>query len=235
MQGKWVRGLIGAGGAVAIVGCAVGSTTDDTATNDLANAPIEAGTDDEASVKLAPPAPPSTDDGGDAGSGGDGGGGGDAGSGGDGGADAGGGGISCNAPNACTSSTNLGTVSGDTGSDTLSQQGTTAEWLTVRVTENDNGPLADPLKMKVTLVSPPGANFDLYLYVPSSDTLECSAVSSSSTSTSSTDTASVLFGETGTFANGVDDSRTVTVEVRHVSGSCSPGAKWSLTLQGNTH
>jgi hypothetical protein len=89
--------------------------------------------------------------------------------------------------------------------------------------------------MKAVLVSPAGTNFDLYMYVPSADTLECSVVTASSTSTSATDTASVEFGESGTFANGVDDSRTVTVEVRHVSGSCSAGAKWSLTLYGNQH
>ena len=32
---------------------------------------------------------------------------------------------------------------------------------------------------------------------------------------------------------GDDDSRWVTVEVRHVSGTCQPSAPWTLTLSGN--
>ena len=50
---------------------------------------------------------------------------------------------------------------------------------------------------------------------------------------SSFDSAHAQWGETGTFSNGADDSRTVTVEVRWVSGTCSPTAKWSLTVRGN--
>jgi hypothetical protein len=57
------------------------------------------------------------------------------------------------------------------------------------VTENDNGVFAVPLWMKATLVSPPGANFDVFVYVPSADVRECSAVSASGTSTSGTDSA----------------------------------------------
>ena len=29
------------------------------------------------------------------------------------------------------------------------------------------------------------------------------------------------------------DDRTVTVEVRHVSGTCNPNQKWTLNLAGN--
>ncbi|HEY8078560.1 MAG TPA: hypothetical protein VIF62_30730 [Labilithrix sp.] len=238
MQGNWLRGGVLVVGAAAIIGCAVGSAADDTDTSNLATTPIDGGdVDAPPSETLMPPAPPPApvdDDAGtgdpDSGAGADsGGGGGDAGGGG------GGGGMSCNAPNTCPTSTNLGSISGDTGSDTQTAQGTTSQWFTVRVNENDSSVIANSLEMKATLVSPAGANFDLYVYVPGSDTLECSAVSASSTSTSSTDTAGVEFGESGTFSDGSDNSRTVTVEVRHVSGSCSAGAKWTLSLVGNQH
>jgi hypothetical protein len=231
MQGKWVRVVVVTGGAVALFGCAVGSSMDDFGVSDLATAPVEAGTDGT-SVKLEPPAPPPTDDGGTGDDGGDPGTG-DAGAD-SGGAPDGGGGTSCASPNVCTASTSMGSISGDTGSDTQNAQGTTSQWLSVRVTENDSSIFANSLEMKATLVSPPGANFDLYLYVPGTDTIECSAVSASSTTTG-TDTAGVEFGESGTFSNGVDDSRTVTVEVRHVSGTCSAGAKWTLSVVGNQH
>jgi len=241
MQGNWVKGaLVVIVACGAVVGCAVGSGADDTDTSNLATTPIDAGDDKPPSETLMPPAPtpqPVDDDAGgdpDAGAGGDsgggGGGGGDAGGGG-----GGGGGTSCSAPNTCPTSTSLGSISGDTGSDMQTAQGTTSQWFTVRVTENDSSVFANSLEMKATLVSPAGANFDLYVYVPGSDTLECSAVSASSTSTSATDTAGVEFGESGTFSNGNDDSRTVTVEVRHVSGTCSAGSKWTLTLVGNQH
>lgn len=234
MQGNWVRGLIAVGGAVAIVGCAVGSNSDDVGVSDLATAPIDAG-DEQASVKLKPPAPPPApppDD--DAGTGDDGGSS-------DAGTDSGGPPPpppppppTCNAPNTCPTSVSLGSVSGDTGSDMQTTQGTTSQWFTLRVSENDSSIFANSLEMKATLVSPAGANFDLYVYVPGSDTLECSAVSASSTTTG-TDEAGVEFGESGTFSNGNNDDRTVTVEVRHVSGTCSAGSKWTLTLFGNQH
>jgi hypothetical protein len=229
MQGNWVRGFIAVGAAVAIVGCAVGSGPDEIGVSDLAAAPLDDSGVDSPSVKLQPPAPPPApppiDD--------------DAGTGDDAGADSGGPPPpppppppTCDAPNTCVASTNLGSVSGDTGADMQSTQGTTSQWFQVRVSENDSSVFATSLRMKATLVSPAGANFDLYVYVPGSDTIECSAVSASSTTTGS-DQASVEFGESGTFSNGSNDDRTVTVEVRHVSGTCSAGAKWTLSVFGN--
>ena len=138
---------------------------------------------------------------------------------GDGGADGGGGG-SCAAANPCASATNLGNVSGDTGADTKNAQGSTSEWLTVRVTEDDSDIAGVPLWLKANLTSPPGTNFELHVYVPGSDTQECSAVTKSSTNASGAQSASVEFGEGSGFSNGSSDDRPVTIEVRHVSGTC---------------
>jgi hypothetical protein len=148
--------------------------------------------------------------------------------------DGGGGGISCAVTNTCAGGRAIGTVSGDTGSATASGTGATSEWLTVRVTEDDSGIFGVKLRAKVTLTSPPGTNFDLYVYVNSgSDTRECTSVSAQSTQPAGTaDTASLSWGE-GSVSNGSDDGRTVSIEVRNVSGTCDPSATWSVQVQGN--
>ena len=228
----------------ALIGCAVGSTEPDVAASDLTTLPSEAGTGDENSVVLPPSSKPKEEqtdpDAGDVDAGGGGGGGGtDAGTGTDAGADAGGGGggggggAACASPNVCTGATDLGSVSGDTGADVKTAQGSGSQWFKVRVTENDSSVFGLSLLAKAELTSPPGTNFDLFLYLPGGGSgQECSAVSKSSTSTSA-DTASLEWGE-GSLSNGSNDDRTVTVEVRWVSGTCSPSAKWSLTVRGDT-
>lgn len=225
-------------GVIALVGCAQGSESDPMV-GYLPSAPVEAGTsdDDGEQVKVPPPSNPpdnvdlksdagASSSGGSADSGAP-----DAGVGTDGGTS--GGTPACASPNACSGATDLGSVSGDTGADVKNTDGSTSQWFKVRVTENDEGAIGKQLWMTATLVSPPGANFDLFVYVPNSDTMECSTVSSHSTSTSSTDSAQVKFGEGGLIPNGSSDSRTVTIEVRHVSGTCNPSAKWTLKVEGN--
>lgn len=226
-------------------GCAAEGVADDNATGLLANAPLDGGTNEGESVTLPPPSQPkkegpvAEEDAGAGGGGGttDGGATGDAGGGGgNGGGGNGGGGTgtgTCAASNTCMGATDLGMVSGDTGADVKSAQGTGSKWFTVRVTEDDSSVFAVALWMKATLNSPAGANYDLYVYVPGSDTRECSAVSKSSTSSATTDTAGVEFGESGSFSNGGDDDRTVTIEVRHVSGPCTASDQWTLTVNGN--
>lgn len=222
-------GVVGIG-LVALVGCAVGTEEEQLTEGTLASAPIEAGAEDDApSVVLPPPSTEEEDE--DAGTAAP-----DAGA--DAGGDAGGGGGgggSCAATNTCMLSTDLGAVSGDKGTDVKTAEGSGSKWFKVRVTEDSSSVLGDSLEMKAELTSPAGANYDLYVYVPSSDTIECSAVTKSSTLTGTLDTAGVEFGEGGGVANGSDDDRTVTVEVRHASGPCDPAAKWKLTITGNTH
>ncbi|MBX3224263.1 MAG: hypothetical protein KF795_27355 [Labilithrix sp.] len=223
-----------------LVGCAEGTDADPSEAY-LAASPVEAGAaeEEDESVKLPapsnPPAPGDDDDDdadADAGKTGT-----------DAGTDSGtpppppppppptGG--SCASPNVCAAATHLGSVSGDTGADVKSAQGHTSQWFTVRVTENDSGLAGVQLWMTASLTSPPGTNYDLYVYVPATDTLECSAVSYQSTSSSATDSVTAKFGESGLFSNGSDDDRTVTVEVRHVSGTCDSANKWTLNLYGN--
>lgn len=225
--------LLSALGVAALVGCAVG-TDPEVGESELATTPIEAGTDDETSVKLPPSSKPEEDSGTeDTDAGVDP----DAGSDGgktDAGVDAGpdgGGSTSCASPNACAAATDLGSVSGDKNADVKTAQGSGSQWFKVKVTEDDSSVIGTSLRARAELVSPAGTNFDLYTYLGSSGSHECSAVSKASTSTGA-DSTTDEWGE-GTISNGSSDDRWVTVEVRWVSGTCSPSAKWSLTVRGN--
>lgn len=140
----------------------------------------------------------------------------------------------CTSTATCATAMALGSVSGDTGNASLQASGYQSAWYQVRVTEDDSGPLATPMQLNAQLTSPAGTNYDLYLYVNTgSDVVECTTASTSSTSTGPSDVAHLTWGETGTFANGADDSRTVSIEVRPVSGSCAPGATYQLTVTGD--
>jgi hypothetical protein len=146
-----------------------------------------------------------------------------------------GGTTSCTSPNTCQAANDIGSVSGDTSSPAKSTTGITSEWIMVKITEDDSGVVGRKLNAHVSLTSPPGANFDLFLYVDtggSPTSRACTTVSASSTNPTGADTASLNWGE-GTIPNGSDDTRIVSVEVRWISGTCSPGSKWTLTVSGN--
>ncbi len=147
-----------------------------------------------------------------------------------------GGGGSCVAPNTCLAAADVGKISGDTSKyPTVTATDFTSKWMLINVSEDDNNPLGKNLNFHASLTSPPGANFDLFLYVNAGGSptdRACTAVSASSTNATGDDTASLNWGE-GTPANGSDDSRIVSVEVRWISGTCAPGSKWTLTLTGN--
>lgn len=140
----------------------------------------------------------------------------------------------CTSTATCATAMALGSVSGDTGNATVQASGYQSAWYQVRVTEDNSSAFAAPMNLTAQLASPAGTNYDLFLYVNTgSDVIECTTVSTSSTSTGATDVAHLTWGETGTFANGADDSRTVSIEVRPISGSCTPGATYQLTVTGD--
>jgi hypothetical protein len=238
---------IGAGclavGLAALIGCAVGSDPG-ADTSQLDSLPVEAGpaaVDSGSTTVLPPSTPRGGDDTTDAGAPADSGGGAitDAGTGTDAavGVDSGGGGgtTSCASPNACLGATDLGSISGDTGAGVKTATGTGSQWFTIRVTEDDSSISPKTLLAKAELASPPGTNFDVFLYLAGGTSgQECSAVKSSSTNASGLDSTTAEWGETGLFSNGSDDTRNVSVEVRWISGPCSAATPWTLTVKGNT-
>ncbi len=158
--------------------------------------------------------------------------------GGDSGTDAGDGGnpTSCMATDTCSANaTTLTSIAGDQSGPTDTATGTTSEWLRIDMTEQDNSIVAHAMKITAALTSPSGSNFDLYAYLGSKiGDIQCASPKGQSTNPAGqTDTVSFQWGETGTFANGSDDSATVMLEVRWVSGTCSSGNTWSLSVHGN--
>ncbi len=140
----------------------------------------------------------------------------------------------CDVINTCTAASDMGTVSGDLESDSVSRSGNTAQWLRVRVSETDSNVLANDQRVTITLISPPGANYDLFAYVnPDQDTRACTSPTAQSVKPAgATDTVTLVWGEQWV-ANNADDSRTVSIEVQYIGGTCSPHDDWSLLVQGN--
>ncbi len=139
----------------------------------------------------------------------------------------------CTSSATCAAAMDLGTVSGDTGADMKTASGYQSAWYRLRVTENDSSVIGVALRLTARLTSPAGTNYDLYLYVnEGSDVIECTTVRGSGNSTGTMDSVSISWGE-GTVANGVDDSRSVSIEVRPVSGPCSASQPFQLVLLGN--
>lgn len=135
----------------------------------------------------------------------------------------------------CRSPRDLGAISGDTTSAAVRASGTCSQWLRVRVTENDTNPLGYPMTLRATLASPTGDDFDLYVYLnKDSDVLECSTpAASSQLPAARSDVVQLQWGEYWT-ANRSDDSRTVSIEVRHKSEGCAK-VPWALIVEGNQY
>lgn len=133
----------------------------------------------------------------------------------------------------CAAATLLGTVSGDTGAMKLTAMGYQSTWLRVRVTEDDSDVLGNGMRVTARLTSPPGLDFDVIVYLNSgSDVIECSTTVGTTTSNGAFNEVRADWGET-TISNGMSDSRNVSIEIRHVSGTCAPGAMWQLEIAGN--
>ena len=141
----------------------------------------------------------------------------------------GGQGGACNfsAPNDCSSATDLGTVGGDTGHDTLSHDGIGSLWLQVLVSETAG--LNHPLSYTVSLTSPVGGDYDLYVSEGGQDGPDCGATPVQGTG----DPESVSNGWQDSQMGVGNDGRTLSIEVRYVSGTdCD--TPWHLTVTGHT-
>lgn len=139
--------------------------------------------------------------------------------------------ISCEPTNTCATA-RTSTIASIPGDDTLvplEMRGSTSEFVQLRITESSS--LWYDLKVKATLTSPPGTNFDLLVYVPATDTAtDCNVFAGVSTATSGEDVVRATWSDS---LIG-DDSKTVVFEIRNTSGECSSArdARWLLKLQG---
>ena len=134
----------------------------------------------------------------------------------------------------CQSAMSLGSVSGDTGAMMQMASAYQSAWFAVRVTEDDHGIAGAKLELTVRLTSPASAHYDVFAYVNTgSDILECATPSGTTTTTGTTDQVKLRWGE-GSIPNGSDDSRTVSIEVRPSSSTCSASEPWQLVVVGDT-
>lgn len=135
------------------------------------------------------------------------------------------------ATNTCSNARDLGIVRADEGADVVTASGAATTWFKVRVKEGDTGgPGGKRMKIRATVTSPPGANFDVFVHLAGDgSSTNCTTPTASSTASVSTEEARVEWGETNFFNNEVDD-RWVNIEVRWVSGTCSPTSTFTLTV-----
>jgi hypothetical protein len=139
----------------------------------------------------------------------------------------------CTTNATCATAMALPGIGGDeSGAASSSASGYQAAWFSIRLSETDSSPLADPMSIVTTLTSPSGAAFDLLVYVnKGSDQVECTTPTGTVTTSGTSQSSNIKWGETGTIANGVDDSRTVSIQISPRAGdSCSPNATWSLSI-----
>lgn len=143
--------------------------------------------------------------------------------------------LSCDPTALCPDLESIGSVSGDTDSPSITANGTRSKWLKVRVTEDDSGLTAVALSATLTLDSPAGSNFDLYVYVANTaqqTDIECTKLTKASTNASGADVVSIGWPDKQG-VGGLEDGRNVTVEIRFAGGTCPDTAPWSLLVEGN--
>jgi hypothetical protein len=135
----------------------------------------------------------------------------------------------------CAAATSLGSISGDTNADQAMATGYESAWYQVRVTEDDSGVFGVPMNISVELNSPAAPTYQLFVYLNTgTDAIECTTPHGSAAVNGAIATQNIQWGETGTFSNGDDDSRTVSIEVRAPATGCSPNAAWNLFVYGDT-
>ena len=131
----------------------------------------------------------------------------------------------------------LGSISGDTGSPIKTASGSDSQFLRITITENDSSVFtAKDLHVRITLKSPAGENFDLFVYKGKAKGdgggVECATASQSSTNVDPTDIVSFGWPDNHPIG-GFDDTATLSIEVRAVTKTCDSSAKWELTVEGN--
>jgi hypothetical protein len=139
----------------------------------------------------------------------------------------------CPSADTCQAAMMLGTVSGDTDSATLTASGYRSAWFRVRVTEDYSGLPGYKLRVAAKLTSPAAVDFDVFVYINTgSDVVECSTKVGNTTASGTVNETRTEWGE-GSSSNGINDSRSVSIEVRPISGTCAPNQMWQLAVEGN--
>lgn len=139
---------------------------------------------------------------------------------------------SCSPLNQCMTARDVGSVSGDTKPvvNSIFENGSAEEWVFFKVKEDSSTPFSG-LSYKVQLTSPPGANYDIFLYHSDNNKNGpvCDNVVKQSTNPA---------GQLDEIDDGwgdqlaSSDTRAVYAHIKHISGPCGPGNEWTLVVQG---
>jgi hypothetical protein len=137
------------------------------------------------------------------------------------------------APDTCATAEIMPAIAGDTGGPTVTRKGTTSKWYKVHIQEQDSGVFETDLSYTVTLISPPGMDYNLKVYQgPQDGSPDCNA--SPINGAGSPEVVSASWDDDQGIG-GEDDSLWLNIEVVYVSGSaCDQNAEWTLTVAGNT-
>ena len=126
----------------------------------------------------------------------------------------------------------IGTMSGDQGSDMLMATGTTEAWVEFSITEDDLSALnGTNMSFVAQLASPPGVDFDLEgrrSNAPTSDPC-AGTVTQTSQNPVGIDQIAMYWGEAAS-PNGEDDTRRVIMHVIPTQDTCQTGLSWTLTV-----
>jgi hypothetical protein len=139
----------------------------------------------------------------------------------------------CQSPSTCEVAPTLGAISGDTPSAPITRTGHAAAWLRVRVTEDNNEAAGRTLRVAARLMLPPSVDFDVFIYAnAAADVVECDIPIGTASTTENVKLVRASWGE-GAIANGVNDGRDISIEIRPVASTCAPTQPWMLTVEGN--
>jgi hypothetical protein len=130
--------------------------------------------------------------------------------------------VTCTKIASCSGARDLGSVLGDGAGTVAKTSGAGSAWLTIKVSEANVQ--SDPISAMVRLVSPPGANYDLYVY----DQTCATSIGTSIKATGDDTVMTPLWPD----APIADDTHTLMIEVRYVDGDCTAGSKWDLEVLG---
>jgi hypothetical protein len=128
----------------------------------------------------------------------------------------------------CSSYEDIGSVSGDSGSATITTNGVGEKWLRLTITEDSTADVY--LSATVILTAPDGVDYNLYAYC-----FNCGsgAVASSTLGANSADTIRLRANDDAPIF-GEDDTHVVYIEIRFHSAPSAASGTWTLTIQGNT-
>lgn len=135
-------------------------------------------------------------------------------------------------PNTCAAPQGLASVSGDDGG-TASTTGVGSKWVSVHITETNSSIFGQDLSYTATLTSPTGSVYDLYVHEGQDNAgPDCGATAMKGAPAGGLQSLHRSWSDTQGLG-GIDNSRWLNIEVRHLSGTDCV-ASWTLKIDGGT-